>query len=64
MRRLSGQREEQNRCSIMGALARAERRIEKITFSCELAFSRIISKGNFSTRCVAVIGTDSRLAAA
>ena len=31
----------------------AERRIEKILFSCELAFSRLISKGNFSTRCVA-----------
>jgi hypothetical protein len=43
---------------------RAERRIEKIPFSCELAFSRIISKGNFSTRCIAAIGTDARLAAA
>jgi hypothetical protein len=31
----------------------AETRIEKIPFSCELAFSRLISKGNFSTRCVA-----------
>jgi hypothetical protein len=31
----------------------AERRIEKIPFSCELAFSRIISKRNFSTRCIA-----------
>jgi len=41
----------------------AERRIEKIPFSCELAFSRIISKGNFSTRCIATIGTDTRLAA-
>ncbi len=43
---------------------RGETRIEKIPFSCELAFSRIISKGNFSTRCIAAIGTDSRLAAA
>jgi hypothetical protein len=43
---------------------RAERRIEKIPFSCELAFSRIISKGNFSTRCIAALGTDARLAAA
>jgi hypothetical protein len=43
---------------------RAERRIEKIPFSCELAFSRIISKGNFSTRCIAAIGADARLAAA
>jgi hypothetical protein len=32
---------------------RVEGRIEKIPFSCELAFSRIITKGNFSTRCVA-----------
>lgn len=43
---------------------RAETRIEKIPFSCELAFSRIISKGNFSTRCIAAIGADARLAAA
>lgn len=43
---------------------RAERRIEKIPFSCELAFSRIISKGNFSTRCIAALGTDARLAEA
>jgi hypothetical protein len=38
---------------------RVERRIEKIPFSCELAFSRIISKGNFSTRCIA--GSDVSL---
>ena len=31
----------------------AEGRTEKIPFSCELAFSRLITKGNFSTRCVA-----------
>jgi hypothetical protein len=31
----------------------AEHRIEKIPFSCELAFSRLVSKGNFSTRCMA-----------
>jgi hypothetical protein len=43
---------------------RAEGRIEKIPFSCELAFSRIISKGNFSTRCIAAIATNTRLAAA
>ncbi len=42
----------------------AETRIEKIPFSCELAFSRIISKGNFSTRCIAAIDADARLAAA
>ena len=39
-------------------------RMEKIPFSCELAFSRIISKGNFSTRCIAAIGTDARSTAA
>jgi hypothetical protein len=39
-------------------------RAERIPFSCELAFSRIISKGNFSTRCIAAIGADARLAAA
>jgi hypothetical protein len=32
---------------------RAESRIEKIPFSCELAFSRLVRKGNFSTRCIA-----------
>lgn len=32
---------------------RAESRIEKIPFSCELAFSRLVRKGNFSTRCLA-----------
>jgi hypothetical protein len=31
---------------------RVERR-EKIPFTCELAFSRLITKGNFSTRCIA-----------
>lgn len=31
----------------------AERRIEKIPFSCELAFSRLMTTGNFSTRCMA-----------
>ena len=43
---------------------RAEKRIEKIPFSCELAFSRIISMGNFSTRCIAAISANARLAAA
>jgi hypothetical protein len=38
-------------------------RSEKIPFSCELAFSRIISKGNFSTRCVAAVRAGARLAA-
>ena len=43
---------------------RAETRIEKIPFSCELAFSRIISKENFSRRCIAAIDADARLVAA
>jgi hypothetical protein len=32
---------------------RAEGRIERIPFSCELAFSRLVTRGNFSTRCMA-----------
>ena len=32
---------------------RGDRRIERIPFSCELAFSRVVTKGNFSTRCIA-----------
>ncbi len=43
---------------------RGETRIEKIPFSCELVFSRIISKRNFSTRCIAASGTGARLAIA
>jgi hypothetical protein len=35
----------------------AERRIEKIPFSCELAFSRLVTKGNFNTRCIAGLET-------
>ncbi len=31
----------------------AARGTEKIPFSCELAFSRLVTKGNFSTRCMA-----------
>lgn len=37
---------------------RAERR-EKIPFSCELAFSRLVTKGNFSTRCIAGLETST-----
>ncbi len=33
----------------------AEARKEKIPFSCELAFSRLVTKGNFSTRCIAIL---------
>ncbi len=36
---------------------RAEGRKEKIPFSCELAFSRLVTKGNFSTRCIAGLET-------
>jgi hypothetical protein len=36
---------------------RAEGRTEKIPFSCELAFSRLVTKGNFSTRCIASLET-------
>jgi hypothetical protein len=36
---------------------RAEMRIERILFSCELAFSRLVTKGNFSTRCIAGLET-------
>ncbi len=43
---------------------RGETHIEKVPFSCELAFNRTISTGNFSTRCIAAIGTNSTLAAA
>lgn len=38
---------------------RAERRIERIAFSCELAFSRLVTKGNFSTRCIAGLETSN-----
>jgi hypothetical protein len=31
----------------------ADRRNERIPFSCELAFSRLVTAGNFSTRCLA-----------
>lgn len=42
----------------------AEGRIEKVPFSCELAFSRLVRKGNFSTRCVASVEHFRRVAAA
>ena len=42
----------------------AETHIEKIPFSCELAFSRLVKTGNFSTRCIATAGTSRELAAA
>lgn len=30
---------------------------EKIPFSCEMAFSRLVTHGNFSTRCIASLDT-------
>jgi hypothetical protein len=36
---------------------RAETRIERIPFSCELAFSRLVTKRNFRTRCLAGLET-------
>ena len=42
----------------------AETHIEKIPFSCELAFSRLLKTGNFSTRCIATADTSRKLAAA
>ena len=42
----------------------AETHIEKIPFSCELAFSRLVKTGNFSTRCIATADTSIKLAAA
>ena len=43
---------------------RAETHIEKIPFSCELAFSRLVKTGNFSTRCIATVVTSRKLAVA
>jgi hypothetical protein len=34
--------------------------IEKLPFNCELAFSRLVQKGNFSTRCIAGIDSSER----
>jgi len=39
-------------------------RAEKIPFSCELAFSRLVTEGNFSTRCIASLDTLTKVAAA
>jgi hypothetical protein len=35
----------------------AEGSVEKLPFSCELAFSRLVQTGNFSTRCIASSGS-------
>jgi hypothetical protein len=34
--------------------------IEKLPFSCELAFSRLVKTGNFSTRCISGIDSSKR----
>ena len=43
----SGQRESEQ----------SRERAEKIPFSCEMAFSRLVTHGNFSTRCIASLDT-------
>ena len=43
---------------------RAGERAEKIPFSCEMAFSRLVTEGNFSTRCIAGMDAFTKLAAA
>jgi hypothetical protein len=43
----SGQRESEHEAP------RSGERAEKIPFSCEMAFSRLVTHGNFSTRCIA-----------
>jgi hypothetical protein len=52
--------------TIVSAIAApgAETHIEKIPFSCDLAFSRLVKTGNFSTRCLATADTSRKLAAA
>jgi len=44
--------------------AQGSERAEKIPFSCEMAFSRLITEGNFSTRCIAGLGNFTKVAAA
>jgi hypothetical protein len=39
-------------------------RAEKIPFSCEMAFSRLVTHGNFSTRCIASLDTLTTVIAA
>jgi hypothetical protein len=39
-------------------------RAEKIPFSCEMAFSRLVTHGNFSTRCIASLDTLTTVLAA
>ena len=47
----SGQRESEREAPQSGE------RAEKIPFSCEMAFSRLVTHGNFSTRCIASLDT-------
>ncbi len=44
---------EQRWSAVPAKQPQAQRRTETIPFSCELAFSRLVKKGNFSTRCMA-----------
>jgi hypothetical protein len=39
-------------------------RAERIPFSCEMAFSRLVTEGNFSTRCIASLDKLTKVAAA
>jgi len=39
-------------------------RAEKIPFSCEMAFSRLVTEGNFSTRCIASLDALAKVASA
>ena len=38
-------------------------RAEKVPFSCEMAFSRLVTHGNFSTRCIARLDTLANVSA-
>ena len=58
--RSTGNRDEQSQRET----PRAETHIEKVPFSCELAFSRLVKTGNFSTRCIATADTSRKLAVA
>ena len=44
--------------------AKGGERAEKIPFSCEMAFSRLVTHGNFSTRCIASLDTLTTVIAA
>jgi hypothetical protein len=54
--RLSGLSFEERWSAVRREAPRAEKR-ERTPFSCELAFSPLVTKGNFSTRCIAGLET-------